>query len=525
MLYLLPEAVDRVAERAPDHPAMRFTGRQLTYSELSTASGRLAHVLAEEGVRRGDRVGIHLNKSLHCAVAIHGIMKAGAAYVPLDPAAPAARIAFITRDCGIRHLVTEPSKAEPLARAAAEGMQLDCAIGLEAHAAVASRVVRWAEVDAAPARAPACGTMEQDLCYILYTSGSTGVPKGVMHTHRSALSFAEIAVRTYGLNAGDRISNHAPLHFDLSTLDYFAAAVAGATTVIIPEAHTKLPASLSKLMEDEHLTVLYAVPFALVQLLLKGALEKRQLSSLRWVLFGGEPFPPKHLRALMRQLPQARFSNVYGPTEVNGVTGYIVPPSSEDDDEPIPIGKPYGNVEILIVDDADQPVAPGEAGLLLVRTPTMMRGYWGRPDLNERAFFRRPAFGMYEDVFHRTGDLVRELPDGNLAFLGRRDRQIKARGHRVELDEVEAALLTHPLVEGAAAFPVPDADGGFHIAAAAVLRSGALLDAAELSRHAAATLPPYAVPERITIVQEFPRTSTDKIDRLRLQAMAAESVR
>jgi amino acid adenylation domain-containing protein len=520
MLYLLPQAIDQAAERSPDHHAIRFGGRHLDYAELAERSARLARVLAEEGVRRGDRVGIYMGKGLPSAVAIYGIMKAGAAYVPLDPMAPAARLAFILRDCGIRHLITEPAKTVTLRRLIAEGAGLQCLIGIEPPADLPARAISWEEVEAAPAHAPDAGTMEQDLAYILYTSGSTGVPKGVMHTHRSALSWAEISAQTYGFRPDDRLSNHAPLHFDLSTLDYFSAAVAGATTVIIPEAHTKLPASLSKLMEDERLTVIFAVPFALVQLLLRGALEKRELSALRWVLFGGEPFPTKHLRALMALLPQARFSNVYGPTEVNGVTHYPVPPLPEGSDEPIPIGRPYGNVEMLIVDDENRPVAPGEVGQLLIRSPTMMRGYWGRPDLNERAFFRRTVFGHYEDVFHPTGDLVRERPDGNLDFLGRKDRQIKARGNRVELDEVEAALGSHPAVEAAAVFPVPDPEGGQHIEAAVTLKPGSAPTPAELSLHVASHLPPYAVPEKIVVLSEFPLTSTDKIDRLQLQARA-----
>ena len=521
MLYLLPQAVDRAAQRDPGHEAMRFAGATLTYGELAARSDRLARTLADQGVARGDRVALLLDKGLDCAVAIHGIMKAGAAYVPLDPSAPSQRHAFITRDCGIRHLVTNPRRLDAVRRLLAERVPVECAIGLEPSDNLPVRAVSWTEVETAPAVAPNAGTIEQDLAYILYTSGSTGVPKGVMHTHRSALSFAEIAARTYGLRAEDRLSNHAPLHFDLSTLDYFGAAVAGATTIIIPEAYTKLPASLSKLMEDERLTVLYAVPFALVQLALHGALERRDLAALRWVLFGGEPFPPKHLRALMTSLPGARFSNVYGPTEVNGVTYYIVPPLPAGSDEPIPIGVPYDNVELLIVDDEDRPVERGEPGHLLVRSPTMMRGYWSRADLNARAFYRRPAFGVYEDVFHRTGDMVRVLPDGNLAFLGRRDRQIKARGYRVELDEVEAALLTHAAVEAAAVFPVAEANGGTAIGAAVVLRAGAAATQEELVRHAAAQLPAYALPERITVLAEFPRTSTDKIDRLRLEAMAA----
>lgn len=522
MLYLLTHAVDRAAERAPWHPAIRFNQKALSYGELEKRSNQLAHVLIEHGVRRGDRVGIFMRKRLESAIAIHGSMKAGAAYVPLDPAAPAARIAFMLRDCGIRHVLTEAGQLPVLREAIADGEPLDLLVGVGSPDGCAHDAISWEDIDSAPTTFPETGTIEQDLAYILYTSGSTGVPKGVMHTHRSALSFAEIAARAYHLHAGDRLSNHAPLHFDLSTLDYFAGAVAGATTVVIPESHTKLPAGLSKLIEDERLTVLYSVPFALIQLLLHGALDKRDLPELRWVLFGGEPLPPKHLRALMAALPRAKFVNVYGPTEVNGVTHYPVPAPPDADDTPVPIGKPYGNVEIVVVDDDDRPVPPGEPGLLLIRSPTMMRGYWGRPDLNAKAFYRRTAFELYEDVFHRTGDLVREGPDGNLEFIGRKDRQIKIKGYRVELDEIEAALLRHASVEAAAAFLVSDGDGGQRIEAAVTLHRGAGIDAGELLRHAASHLPPYSVPDRVAVLSALPRTSTDKIDRIRLQAMAAE---
>ena len=340
MLYLLPHAIDRAAARDPDQEAVRCNGRALTYAALVERANRLARVLVARGVRRGDRVGLFLDKGLDAAVALYGVMKAGAAYVPLDPSAPVARLAFILRDGGIRHLVTDASKQGTLRELHAEGVRLDACIGLEDADGLPGPAIPWSQVETAPSEAPRVGTTEQDLSYILYTSGSTGVPKGVMHTHRSALSWAEIAAQTYGFRPNDRLSNHAPLHFDLSTLDYFATAVAGATTVVIPELYTKLPASLSKLMQDERLTVLYVVPFALTQLLLHGALDKRDLSALRWVLFGGEPLAPKHLRALMQAWPHARFSNVYGPTEVNGVTYHVLPPGfvHTNDDEPIPIG-------------------------------------------------------------------------------------------------------------------------------------------------------------------------------------------
>lgn len=340
-----------------------------------------------------------------------------------------------------------------------------------------------------------------------------------MHTHRSALSWAEVAAKTYGFEPRDRLSNHAPLHFDLSTLDYFSAAVAGATTVIIPEEYTKLPASLSKLMADEKLTVFYSVPFALIHLLLKGALESRDLSSLRWVLFGGEPFPTKHLRALMAALPRARFCNVYGPTEVNGCTYYIIPEVPEDSGEPIPIGRPYDNVEALVVDAGDE-VSEGEVGELLIRAPTMMRGYWGNAELSERAFHHRTRFEAFDEVFYRTGDLVQALPDGNLRFVGRRDRQVKVRGHRVELDEIEAALASHEDVAESAAYLVVAADERLVLQASVILRDQGTPTDASLQKHIRSVLPWYAIPETIDIVEAFPRTSTGKIDRRRLQEHA-----
>lgn len=521
MLYALPHAVERAADLDPRHEAVRFQGEALSYEELWSRSGRLARMLGEQGVRRGDRVAIYASKGLHSAVAMYGIMRAGAAYVPLDPFAPEGRLEGILRDCGIRHLVTSPDRGPAVGRLA-EAAGLDALVGVAPDAVPGLESATWDEVEGVTAAAPDVGLVEQDLSYVLYTSGSTGVPKGVAHTHRSALAYAEITSETYGFRPEDRLANHAPLHFDLSTLDFFSAAVAGATTVIVPESHTRLPASLSKLVEDERMTVLFVVPLALTQLLLRGALDQRDLSSLRWVLFGGEPFPTRHLRGLMKALPHARFSNVYGPTEVNGVTYWIVPPLPDDFDEPIPIGRPFGNAEMRVVGDDDEPVEAGEIGELLVRTPTMMVGYWGRRDLTESATWRRPAQGIVEDRFHRTGDLVRRDPEGDLHFIGRRDRQIKARGYRVELDEVEAALTSHEAVFAAAAVPVPDAEGSQRIHAAATLVEGATATTDAVLAHAALSLPRYAVPERLLLLERLPRTSTGKIDRIAVRELAME---
>ncbi len=521
MIYLISQIIDRTAQTYPDKEAFRFEAESLTYAALVRRTNALAHTLVELGVKRGDRVGIYLHKSLESAIALYGILKAGAAYVPLDPLLPESRLAAIIRDCDIEYLVSQEMKRPILAKISQQETGLRGVIGLSDGEDVGLQGISWAQVEQAPSdSAPAVKIIEQDLAYIMYTSGSTGTPKGMMHTHHSGLSYAKLAAEMYDLRSTDRLSNFPPLHFDQSTFDYFSGPLVGATTVIIPEAYTKFPASLSQLMAEERLTVWYSVPFPLIQLLLRGVLEQRDMNALRWVLYGGEPFPPKYLAGLQKLWPGASFSNVYGPAEVNQCTFYTVPPLSEDSDAPIPIGKLWPNAEGLVVDEEDVPVAAGEVGELLVRTPTMMQGYWRRPDLNERAFFYREGAGGQRDRFYRTGDVVQTLPDGNLLFLGRKDRQVKVRGFRVELDEVEAALLSHPSVEETAVFPVPDGEGSHQVIAAIIAKPGQAINQTDLLQHAASRLPRYALPTKFDFREDFPRTSSGKIDR---RALAAAS--
>lgn len=499
---------------------MRFRDERLSYESLAVASNKLARALYEAGVVRGDRVGIHLDKCIEIPVALHGIMKAGAAYVPLDPAAPAARLREIVRDCGIRHVVTASSKLAALQRVATD-TSLTFALGVEAPAAADGGLacVPWSHIASLDgSAAPPVKVIESDLAYIIYTSGSTGIPKGIMHTHHSSLSFSRWAAHEYGFRPDDVLSNHAPLHFDLSIMDFFSGAVAGCATAIVPEEYTKFPASYAALIAEQGITVLYTVPFALVQLLLRGSLEKHDLSRLRWAIFGGEPMPVGHLRALMQRLPHVRFDNIYGPAEVNGVTHHTISELPEDADA-IPVGPIADTAEALVVDDADEPVARGGSGELLVRSPSMMLGYWARPDLNAHAFFRRERMPGVEDVFYRTGDLVREDVEGRFWFLGRKDRQVKVRGYRVELDEVEAALLRADAVEEAAAVTVPGLDGSSQIVAMVTLKPGrGPAELATVADAARGMLPAYAMPVRIEPCDAFPRTATGKIDRKALQA-------
>jgi amino acid adenylation domain-containing protein len=526
--YLLSQLIDRAAEREPAREAFCGDDERIDYAGLVRRANQLAHLLVDDGVGRGDRVGVHLPRCLESAVAVYGILRAGAAYVPLDPQTPVGGMARLVEGCGIRHVISHESARRGLEELAGRGGPLASVVGLDAPVA-GLRSHAWSALDALPGDAPpAVRVTEQDMAYIMFSSGSTGRPKGIVHTHASGLSYAARSAEVYGVGPEDRIANHSPLHFDMSTFGYFTGPYAAATTLLVPEAYTKLAASLSQLIERERVTIWYSVPLALVQLLLRGVLESRDLSTIRWVLFGGEPFPMKHLRALMRQWPHARFSNVYGPAEVNQCTYYHVPPSDAPagaDEEPIPIGRVWENAEGLVVDEDDRPVAAGTVGELLVRTPTMMSGYWRRPDLNERAYYRRPTGTGRDDLFYRTGDLVRERDDSTLEFLGRKDRQLKIRGYRIELDDVEHVLAAHESVESAAAFPVRSEAADDHIEAAIISRAGTSPEPEKLRAFLSDLLSWYAVPTKIHVLDELPRTASGKIDRRRLQTMAEEEQR
>jgi amino acid adenylation domain-containing protein len=519
-ISLLPQAVDYAAERFPDREAVRYFDNSISYADLATKTNCLARFLYEQGVRRGDRVGIYCFKSIEGMIALWGIMKAGAAYVPIDALSPTSRLETILQDCNIKHLVTDSEKSSAVQKAVINGVELTTIIGVPPEQdKLANRYATWEDVFNVPSESQLqkLQIIEQDLAYIIYTSGSTGEPKGIMHTHHSGLTYARWAVQKYDLTQHDRIANHAPFHFDISLFDIFGGAIAGASVVLVPKEITLFPATFSELLQDEKISIIFTVPFALIELSLRGALDQRDLSALRWVIYGGEPYPPKHLRTLMNQIPNSQFSNIYGPAEVNGVTYYHVPPIPENSAEPIPIGKMCSFAQSLIVDEHDEVVSSGETGEIIIRSPSMMQGYWGQPDLNRRAFYRREVAPQYFETYYRTGDLVKMLPDGNLLFIGRKDRQIKTRGYRVELDEIEAALVSHPNVEEAAVFVIQDNDGNNYIHAAVIPEADEALSDVLLSSHLTRIIPSYAIPYKYHIRQTFPRTTSGKISRHQLR--------
>jgi L-proline---[L-prolyl-carrier protein] ligase len=522
---LLHHNIDAAASQYPERDAFHCGQHAITYQTLARRTSQLAACLREHGVRNGDRVGIRLSPSLESAVAVYGILKAGAAFVPIDPNAPVERLGRIIHTGNIRHLVTHGTDVESQDRLFELCPALKCLIGPLQKPVSGPVAVSWSDVQAFPAESPPCDISPNDSAYVIFTSGSTGTPKGIVHTHFSGQSYARLSAATYGVGAEDRVANLSPLHFDMSTFGYLSAPLAGATTVLVPDAYLKLPASLSQLLESEKVTIWYSVPFLLSQLLERGALDRRNLTALRWVMFGGEPFPPGQLHRLMKLLPNARFSNVYGPAEVNQCTRYHVPPitqHSQVDQETsaIPIGRVWEETESLVVDTIDCAVDDGDAGELLIHSSTMMQSYWDRPATDCETFLIVPC-DSGSKKFYRTGDMVRRDENGDLVFLGRRDRQIKIRGYRVELDEVEHILASHPNVIEAAVFRSVDVNVPSLAAVAIVGQQSVSVES--LRRFLARKLPSYVVPATIEIRESLPRTTTGKIDRRQLQLCSPQS--
>ena len=517
---LLNRLAEEAAMRRPAAAAIRCDADTLSYEQLARRANGLARVLVATGLGRGDRVAVWLGKGVDVPVSFHGTFAAGGTLVPIDPKSPLDQVIGIIRSTGATHLVTEPGRREPASQAIRACPSLTHVVGLESDGISLPSTPWSAVLEEVRDRPPDVPIVELDPAYILHTSGSTGRPKLILHTHYSAMSFVEWAVSEYGLTGDDRVTNHSSHHTCFATFDFYAAALAAATTVILTPTALMMPGTLSGLLERERVTVWYSVPAALVQLSLRGDLEHRDLRSLRWVLFAGETFPGRHLRRLREQLPTARFSHVYGSTEVNVCTCYHLP-GAELPAGALPIGRACWTSSALVLDASMRPVADGEVGDLFVRGSTVMAGYWDDPERNIQALVRRPGEAAIDGVFFRTGDRARVLPDGNLAFVARADRQVKIRGHRVELDEVEGALVSLSIVEEAAAFTVPDGEGSSALHAAVVVGGIDTPTERDLLSELRAVLPPHAVPSHIMFVRSMPRTPTGKVD---VRALAGRDV-
>ena len=526
MTRLLQDWAREQAERRPEAPAIVSADGSLSYGELDTLSTQLARVLVAAGCRRFDRIALLMPTMPAAIVGILGIYKADCIYVPVDTASPVSRIKKILESCENTFVLAAgpvtPLLSELLQdRSWRDRLQIgwledNAPSGIE----VAFTLTDVARASATPLRER---NASADPSHILFTSGSTGMPKGVVLTHANVIHFIQWATRYFSIDASDRACMHPPLHFDMSMLDLFSMMAAGGQLHLIPRDLSPLPNALADFIRRSELTQWYSVPPVLNYLAKFDAVRFNDFPSLRRVLWCGDVLPTPALIYWMQRLPRVTFANLYGPTEAAiSSSYYTVPECPRDPQEAIPIGTACAGEELLVLDETMQPVAPGVTGDLYIGGVGLAAGYWRDPDRSAAVFLphpQRPGARLYQ-----TGDLARIGEDGLVYFLGRRDFQIKSRGYRIELGEIEAALNAIDGIEECAVVAIgTDTFEAVSICCAYVAAPGAELKPAAIRRELSRLVPAYMLPTRWQAFDRFPRNASGKIDRRRLKEVFEES--
>ncbi|MFF7359447.1 amino acid adenylation domain-containing protein [Streptomyces sp. NPDC008125] len=490
--------------RHPDGIAVSDGTAQLTYRQLDTWSRRIARRLRERGVAPGDRVALRMEAGCEAVAAILGILRSRAAYVPLDPRNPAERNEFVVADSGACHLVGEPA---PSWGAGLARTTTDEVASLRSGPGAGPPETEPVSPQAAPtADSPA---------YVIYTSGTTGVPKGVPVRHGSVVTLLDTTRGLFDFGPSDRWLLFHSLAFDFSVWEVWGALSMAATLVVPPQWVTRAPEQLLELLADERITVLNQTPTAFAMLLHTRGSDGRDLPDLRYVVFGGEKLTPAVLRgwADAHGLDRPQLVNMYGITEVTvHATFHRVTRADADGDASV-IGAPLPGFTVRVVDRNGSEVQdPGACGELWLAGPQVTVGYLNRPELDAERFAVFPP-GPEGIRYYRSGDLVSRTKDGELAYHGRADLQVKLRGHRVELGDIENAVRSHPGVVEAIAWPRASAGGAQRLFCVLLAREGELPDIRELRHHVAAKLPSYMQPARYQVVTALPRTVNGKTDR------------
>lgn len=503
--------IGEVAASQPGAPAIRGADHAVTYGDCQRVVAELADALAAT-VTAGQCVGLSVRKSPQAILLMLACLRAEIPYVPIDPSAPARRREQIRADADPALLFVSAETTGNWPNE--EFTTLDALSGTWSSRAK-ELVVTTVAVARRGRAEPSAEIAANELAYVLYTSGSTGTPKGVMISRTNAGYFVDWATRAFPLSPADQVAQHAPLHFDLPVYDVFGALVSGACLHLMDERTVMMPAAAYRLLREREITALYAVPSALTLLLRRSALRADGLPRLRQLLYAGEEFHLPPLRALVATLPErARVANLYGPVETNVITWAEMTPTILAGAR-VPIGRAVPGSDVRAL-RADGTLADRSAeGELVVSGPSVSPGYLNDQRRTRESRLRATVDGVSR-VYYRTGDFARVDDTGTWHFQGRRDGMVKIRGFRVELGDVESAILAHPMVAHAAVSPATDADGGTVLEAHVVVDEQAHLTAAALRRWVTEQVPAYMVPATVTLHDELPLTSTGKIARTEL---------
>jgi natural product biosynthesis luciferase-like monooxygenase protein/amino acid adenylation domain-containing protein/non-ribosomal peptide synthase protein (TIGR01720 family) len=481
------------ASRTPEAVAVVYGGTVLTYAELERRANQLAHRLRTLGVGRGATVGLCVERSADLVVGMLGILKAGAAYVPLDPAYPRERLAWMLVDAGAPVLLTHERLRDALP---AEGVRV---LALDGEGAL----------EGMPATAPESGAGAEDAAYVIYTSGSTGTPKGVCVPHRAVVRLV-VETNFIQWRPEDRVAQASNASFDAATFEVWGALLNGARLVGVDRETALAPRAFATWLREEGIGVLFLTTAWFNQV---AAEVPDAFRGVRQLQVGGEALDPTPVRRVLREGTPERLLNVYGPTESTTFSTWYLVTDVPEGATTIPIGRPLANTEQYVLDEAMAPVPPGGVGEFWLGGDGLALGYLGRPELTAERFVPHPFSTTPGARLYRTGDHVRLLLNGEVSFVGRLDTQVKVRGFRVEPGEVEAALQRHPAVRQAAVLAREDAVGGSRRLVAYVVPSGDGASPSDLRAFLTEHLPAYMVPSVFMVLERLPLTPNGKLDR------------
>jgi D-alanine--poly(phosphoribitol) ligase subunit 1 len=490
---------EQTARAMPEQTAVSEKARRISFREMRSAALAIAQRIIPIADLKCEPIGVYLPKSIESVTSFLGILYSGNFYVPLDAKAPVERLSVILKNLSPACIITNSKFLSALTKAGYSQDKIiilddmPAAIGPECTLEVASRYQ---------------ALIDTDPVYVIYTSGSTGVPKGVTIPHRGVIDYIDWANSVYSISENDIIGNQAPFFFDNSTLDIYLSFSRGATLHLIPDEAFTFPVKLIEHIRDFGITTIFWVPSLMSTVANFDILASVKLPLLKNVLFAGEAMPARTLNYWRKHLPNALFSNLYGPTEITVDCTYYNVTRPIADDEPVPIGFPCRNSDVLILNDQDKLAAIGEIGELCVRGSSLALGYWNAPEKTASAFVQNPLRPQYPERIYRTGDLVQKNNLGEILFLGRKDSQIKHQGYRIELGEIEtvssnlegvrtACVLYNTSKQEITLFYEADRD----------------LPARELREKLAHSLPRYMLPAVFKWLPKMPINSNGKIDR------------
>ena len=495
--------LDRTVRRWGSRPAFGDEHITLTWDEVDAAVQRVGTALAQYSVQRRP-VALYLDHEVPCLLAMLGTLAAGGFYTVLDTAQPPERVRRITGQLEPALLVTDAAH-----RKAADALGLACPVVEMADALNAAP-------DSFALQTLRNESLDTDLAYVLFTSGSTGAPKGVAIQHRAVLAYSAWAAATFGIDETTVFGNQTPFYFSMSVTDLYTSLRTGAQVQVLPRRLFSFPVQLLDYLTVHEVNTLYWVPSALGGVVRWKALDYTALPPLRTILFAGETMPTPYLNYWQAHYPGALFANLFGPTETTDICAYYIVDRAFSDDEPLPIGRACDNCGLLVLTDDGRAAEPGAVGELCVRGSFLAAGYYNMPDKTAERFCPNPLQPHYPEIIYRTGDLVRYDENGLLQYMGRADNQIKHMGYRIELGEIETAAFGQEGLQSCAC--IYDAPKDRLV----LFFTGRKGLEEELRIRLAGRLPAYMQPTAYRRLQAMPQNQNGKIDRAALRALCKE---